>query len=487
MADTPQPAKLTMLPEWTVIGFSGHRNLATPQVAADAISQALDRLAANRRPLVSVSSAASGADTLFVEAVARQNLPYLLVLPFSQSRFQQDFDSADWQRILPLIEQAARVDELAGGGSSSEAYMETGVLTVDRADVMVVVWDGKPAAGLGGTGDVVNYTRALGKPLLIVDPHDGHITEERMDRLPEIRTPMEEFEPSRATVEKHFQELDQEAEIHAPGTRHLTLRIILFQLLAAAIGFVALAFEIHGAWGHVLTLGELILLGWAAGLSWQHRKKHHEWMKNRIAAEICRSFLATWQMRRIDFFPHVSIEGVSRLCRNLRLIRILDKTPLLSLAAARDQYLRERVQNQAEYFSRHSRRARMIHKWLSRCALFCTTTATVLSLVAFVFALLRDVDSERAISGLAETIPKYLSLLLPLVATGIFTVLITHDYSRRAVRYREMALMLEEAEARLQMAPTWNSLARIALETEEKLLQEIVEWHSFRQFVGEPR
>jgi len=32
---------------------------------------------------------------------------------------------------------------------------------------------------------------------------------------------------------------------------------------------------------------------------------------------------------------------------------------------------------------------------------------------------------------------------------------------------------------------TWNSLARITTETEEALLQEVVEWHSFRQFAGE--
>ena len=49
-----------------------------------------------------------------------------------------------------------------------------------------------------------------------------------------------------------------------------------------------------------------------------------------------------------------------------------------------------------------------------------------------------------------------------------------------------MASMLEAAARRLKMVRTWNSLARIATETEEALLQEVVEWHSFRQFTGEP-
>ncbi len=61
-----------MLPEWTVVGFSGHRKLAEPKAVAAGIHKAFERLAANGSPLATVSSAASGADTLFVEEVARR-------------------------------------------------------------------------------------------------------------------------------------------------------------------------------------------------------------------------------------------------------------------------------------------------------------------------------------------------------------------------------------------------------------------------------
>ncbi|HXR05654.1 MAG TPA: hypothetical protein VN836_13195 [Verrucomicrobiae bacterium] len=468
-----------MLPEWTVVGFSGHRKLPDPKVASDAIRKVFDRLAANHSPLASVSSAASGADTLFVEEVARRNLPCLLVLPFPKARFQQDFSPADWQRILPFIENATRVEEVAGEESAERAYMEAGVLTADRADVMVVVWDGKPAAGFGGTGDVVAYVRELRKPLIIIDPNSGEIVEERLEQLPAKSLPTGGNESPHVTVGQHFQELDETAQLHAPQSRHLVLRIILFQLAASAIGFIALAFEIHGHADELIMLAELILLGIAFALSLHHRKKHQEWMKNRIAAEICRSFLATWHMRRADYSPKVSIEGFDRLCRNLRLIRVLDKTQPPSLEAVRDQYLKERVENQIAYFSRHSGRARQIYGKLKAFALFSTATAALLSLLALTFSFWN-------FSGLALTVPKYLSLLLPLASAAIFSLMITQDYSRRAVRYGEMASMLEDAARRLKMVRTWNSLARIATETEEALLQEVVEWHSFRQFAGEP-
>ena len=169
-----------MLPEWILVGFSGHRKLAEPEKVAKGLREAFDRLAANHGPFATISSAASGADTLFVEEAARRLWPYLLILPFPKSRFEKDFTPSDWQRILPLIEKATRVEEATTEASDEAAYMETGVQTVDRADVLLAVWDGKPAAGFGGTANVVSYARELGKPLILIDPDTGIISEERL-------------------------------------------------------------------------------------------------------------------------------------------------------------------------------------------------------------------------------------------------------------------------------------------------------------------
>ncbi|HYA78876.1 MAG TPA: SLATT domain-containing protein, partial [Candidatus Nitrosopolaris sp.] len=379
-------------------------------------------------------------------------------------------------------EKATHVEEVTGEESPGRAYMEAGILTVDRADIMVVVWNGKPAAGVGGTGDVVAYTRELGKPLVIIDPDSGQITEERFDRrqTPAEPPPAGWNENPQAAVEKCCLELDEEAKRLAPKSRHLVLRIILFQVLASAIGFTALAFEIHGRADEFIMFVELILLGAAFALSLQHRQHHHEWMEKRIKAEICRSFLAMWHIhRQADHFPKISIQGLGRFCRNLQMIRILDKTPSPPLESVRDQYLTERLEDQRRYFSGHSAKARIIHQRLKALALLSTAVATSLSLLALTLPLLKFSPSSLAV-------PKYISLLLPLVSAAIYSLLITQDHSRRAVRYNEMAAMLEDAGRRLKQVQTWNSLARIAQETETALLQEIVEWHSFRQFTGEP-
>ncbi|HEY1662520.1 MAG TPA: hypothetical protein VGI03_08890 [Verrucomicrobiae bacterium] len=472
-----------MLPEWTVVGFSGHRKLADPKAVAAGVHQVFERLSANGSPLATISSAASGADTLFLEEVAQRHLPYLIILPFSKDRFEHDFTPADWQRVLPLIEKATHIEEVSGEESKEGAYMETGIVTTDRADVMVVVWDGRPAAGFGGTGDVVNYARKLEKPLIIIDPTTGSICEEGLERLPARSIPTDWKDNPRETVKNNFQELDEAAELHAPKSRHLILRIILFQLAASAVGLTALSFERYVGIKMVnplSTLVELIFLGVAFISALQHRRKSDEWMKNRIQAEICRSFLAMWGMRqRADHFPKISIQGFNRMCRNLRLIRVLDKEPTPPLESVRDEYLKARVEDQIRFFSVKGEMAQAAYKRLKFYTLASTTVATLCSLLAFVHSMLE-------LPELALLIPKYLSLLLPLASTAFFLLIVTQDYSRRAVRYAEMVSMLQDAKKRLEAVKTWNGLARIATETEAQLLQEVVEWHSFRKFAGEP-
>jgi hypothetical protein len=361
--------------------------------------------------------------------------------------------------------------------------METGILTADKADVMVVVWDGKAAAGFGGTGDVVNYVRELGKPLIIVDPVTGTISEERMVQLPAKSLPSAWNEKPRETVEKHFDELDDTAKRHAPRSRHLVLKIVLCQLGASAVGLLGLAFEnreSRSVFNAVSTPIELLLLGFAFFAALEHRRKLDEWMNSRIAAEICRSFLAMWDVRhRPDHFPNLSIRGFERLCRNLRLIRTLDKSPPPPLKAACDRYLKERVEGQIQFFSSKGGAARMNFRKLKKIMLGSTAAATGLSFAALVLYIF-------AVKGEAPTVLRCLSLLLPIVSTSAFLLIVTQDYSRRAVRYAEMVDTLENMKRRLLQAKTWNSLARIGAQTEEQLLQEIVEWHSFRRFAGEP-
>jgi hypothetical protein len=41
--------------------------------------------------------------------------------------------------------------------------------------VLIALWDGKKANGVGGTGDVVAYAKEQRKPILHINPEDLHI------------------------------------------------------------------------------------------------------------------------------------------------------------------------------------------------------------------------------------------------------------------------------------------------------------------------
>jgi hypothetical protein len=48
--------------------------------------------------------------------------------------------------------------------------MTAGRTVADRCDLLLAVWDGQPAAGLGGTADVVSHATYRGKSVEVVWP-----------------------------------------------------------------------------------------------------------------------------------------------------------------------------------------------------------------------------------------------------------------------------------------------------------------------------
>jgi len=167
-----------------IVGFTGHRKVADPGGAQAAIAAAIRRmLAAAGGAMAAVSSAASGADTLFVEAALAQGLPWSLLLPLPLEEFRKDFDAAGCRRLEELQQRAGRTLVEPPQPTRDDAYLACGRRTVDESDAMIAFWDGREAAGMGGTADIVAYVRRQRKPLLWVHAATGAITEERLEGL----------------------------------------------------------------------------------------------------------------------------------------------------------------------------------------------------------------------------------------------------------------------------------------------------------------
>ncbi len=62
--------------------------------------------------------------------------------------------------------------------SRGDAFYQVGRYTVDNCDILIAVWNGKPAAGKGGTAAIVKYARANNKWIYWINSENGIISEE---------------------------------------------------------------------------------------------------------------------------------------------------------------------------------------------------------------------------------------------------------------------------------------------------------------------
>ena len=148
------------------------------------VAQALDEVIASlqreiRGEMIGRSSIASGADTLFAEAWLAANLKWIALLPFPEAEFKRDFSEPDWKRARALLDRAERTETLSAAAERPGGYLHCGLATVDGADLMIALWDGKASRGLGGTAQIVEHARHVRKPLILISSDDLQVTRER--------------------------------------------------------------------------------------------------------------------------------------------------------------------------------------------------------------------------------------------------------------------------------------------------------------------
>jgi hypothetical protein len=161
------------------IAVTGHRPNRLPAPARDTVRRQigglLDELMAlskahARRPLL-VCALAEGADRMAAQAALERGIAFEAVLPFPAAEYAKDFpDRTSQSQFRDLMAAAERVTALPGDGSDREsAYEAAGLAMLDGADILIAIWDGQPAAGRGGTVQILERADRRGMPVLVVD------------------------------------------------------------------------------------------------------------------------------------------------------------------------------------------------------------------------------------------------------------------------------------------------------------------------------
>lgn len=179
------------------VGVTGTRALSADAVPAlrravaavlASVRSALDRAAADKLVRVAygldgtlapslrlLSPLADGADRLVAEEALRLGYRLEAALPFSQAEYEQDFEPTSREQFHALLAETMtdpplappRVLALDGahGAHADASYEAVGRLVVRNCDLLIAIWNGEPAAGRGGTAEIVRLAALSGPPV----------------------------------------------------------------------------------------------------------------------------------------------------------------------------------------------------------------------------------------------------------------------------------------------------------------------------------
>lgn len=159
------------------IGVTGHRALPADDRLTEQVRLAIRRAVAlapvaggRPCPVIVLSPLAEGADRLVArEAMDVAGATLEAFLPLPAEDYCTDFATeASRQEFRTLLARAANVTIAAKQGSRNAAYEAAGQAVIDRADILIALWNGEGAQGRGGTAEMVAYARRQGVPLLWV-------------------------------------------------------------------------------------------------------------------------------------------------------------------------------------------------------------------------------------------------------------------------------------------------------------------------------
>jgi len=136
------------------------------------VRESLRELLTTNKATEALSSLAQGTDQIFAEEALALTIPLTAVIPLRA--YDAFFDEEALVKYRTLLGQARRID-LDLSVAPERAFFEAGKFIVDKCDLLVAVWDGRPAEGLGGTADVVSYALDCGRQIVWLDPLEAEI------------------------------------------------------------------------------------------------------------------------------------------------------------------------------------------------------------------------------------------------------------------------------------------------------------------------
>jgi hypothetical protein len=165
------------------IGVSGHRvPPKLPEESEAPLRALIDRILAaivdtarkanTASAFFIVSSLAEGSDRIVAAAGLAAGFALQAVLPFNRTEYARDFETPTSRgEFEELLARACDVFELGGAADERpRAYEAAGLFMLANIDVLIAIWDGEVAAGIGGTAQIVERAIADGIVVVWIEP-----------------------------------------------------------------------------------------------------------------------------------------------------------------------------------------------------------------------------------------------------------------------------------------------------------------------------
>lgn len=524
--------KKLCIPAIVKIGVTGHRVLENEQQLVESVNKILSQLDEIFKRIlkptpytfVIISPLAEGADRLVARSVMKWKVSREMdksnlevVLPLHEEDYLNDFKTSESKDdFKALLAKAKSVVTLEKADSRKAAYEQVGRYVVDNCDVLIAIWDGKPAAGKGGTAEIVGYVRKIGRSLFWINSENGSIKEEMHEEyisrslknleiynaeslsINEIDS---KFKARYGTLAKKADDsclprvsLEPLCENLLPHSvrasllaqryqkRHMRTGSLIYILAVLAVATVTIQRFFLPDYPKWLWLEFLWMLLILMMLYFSHRCEwHRKWIDYRFLAERLRAsiFLCMAGIRcePPKAPPHLSISHRPDDWMIKAFEWIWDQRPKIpnnsvEFEALKKFLLGAWIDDQVSWYRKTSKRQRRMHLWFTRAGIsLFFITLVVAGIEASQFAHYLPISFDSVPEILTS-----MAIILPAVGAALAGIRIHHEYLRNAERYYHMAMHLSSISERIIEAKDMKTLTKLLEEANEMMLRENQDW-----------
>lgn len=120
--------------------------------------------------MIAITSAAPGADGIFLKICVELRIPVIVILPFPEEQFADEYkDAEEWAMTRQLCSVALAKYVVPGNHLASDAYHLMTQQLLEWVDAFLFAWNGELQERAFCTAEAVKEARDLGIPSRMID------------------------------------------------------------------------------------------------------------------------------------------------------------------------------------------------------------------------------------------------------------------------------------------------------------------------------